>query len=201
MPPPEGVVVAMMLPLPLTARKVLARPVIARFVVVALANVVLPLTFNVPVAVRLAAVKFPLKYPFPFTSNLFEGDEVPMPRLPLAKILKRLVKGDDEAMVKSDDVEMRVVGAWRKKGDDGVLVPMPKLPPTVRVPVAVMFAAVRFPLRNPFPLTSNLFEGDEVPNPTKPLSRTFMIVVVVAPPAVEEAIKNRDEVPVKPDGA
>ena len=38
-----------------------------------------PETFKVPVAVMFAAVKLPLKYPFPFTSSLFEGEVVPMP--------------------------------------------------------------------------------------------------------------------------
>ena len=50
------------------------------------ASVVVPETFNVPIAVIFAAVKLPLKYPFPATSNLFEGEEVPMPTLPLLNI-------------------------------------------------------------------------------------------------------------------
>jgi hypothetical protein len=47
-----------------------------------LARVVLPATFNVPVAVIFAPVRFPLKNPFPATSNLLVGLVVPMPTLP-----------------------------------------------------------------------------------------------------------------------
>ena len=81
-PPPPEVVVAITLPFPLTAKTVLARPVMAREVVVAAARVVFPLTSNVPVAVRFAVVSFPLKYPFPATSRAFDGVVVPMPTLP-----------------------------------------------------------------------------------------------------------------------
>lgn len=72
---------AIIVPLPFTARKVLESPVMANEVEVALARVVFPETFNVPVAVMFAAVKFPLKYPLPFTSSALEGEVVPMPRL------------------------------------------------------------------------------------------------------------------------
>ena len=50
-----------------------------------------PETANVPVAVTLAAVRFPVKRPLPATSNLLDGEEVPMPTLPFERIDKTLV--------------------------------------------------------------------------------------------------------------
>ena len=76
----------------------LARPVTAKVVEVALARVVLPVTFNVPVAVRLAPVRFPEKYPLPATSRAFVGVDVPIPTLPLDKTVNNEAF-DDEAMV------------------------------------------------------------------------------------------------------
>jgi len=45
-------------------------------------------------------------------------------------------------------------------------------PETVSVPVAVMFAAVRLPLKNPFPATERVANGEVVPMPMLPPFRT-----------------------------
>ena len=60
----------------------LKKPELVKLVVEALVRVELPVTANVPVAVRLDPVKFPLKYPLPATSSLLDGVVVPMPTLP-----------------------------------------------------------------------------------------------------------------------
>ena len=46
------------------------------------ARVVCPVTFNVPVAVMLEAVRFALKKPLPATERRAKGEVVPIPKLP-----------------------------------------------------------------------------------------------------------------------
>ena len=41
-------------------------------------------------------------------------------------------------------------------------------PDTARVPVAIIFAPVKFPVKYPLPETSRRFEGEVVPIPIKP---------------------------------
>jgi hypothetical protein len=183
----------------------------------------------VDAAMRLFAVKLPLKNPAPATSRRFEGVDEPMPRSPFCKRASKDAF-DDEAMTNglvptvplmprdaNDVVEPIVVlpspvtvcefpVIAPPKVNAGVLVPQkgtPKelvsrnaeveavvspVPPfatartpdeifdafkllnpepfPVIVPVALMFAAVRFPAKYPFPFTSSAFDGVVVPMPS-----------------------------------
>ena len=125
-----GVVVATSVPFALTARNVLARLVTANEVEVALASVVLPVTLRVPVAVTLAAVRLPLKYPLPFTSNLFEGDVVAIPTLPFALTRnKEDVANAAEVVVAMSKSGVTAPNAfWSDNIAAGVVVPMPTNP-------------------------------------------------------------------------
>ena len=56
-------------------------------------------------------------------------------------------------------------------------------PEKVSVPVAVMLAAVRLPLKRPLPWTERLVEGDVVPMPVNPPLVTRKFVAVDEPMA------------------
>ena len=85
-----------------------------------------PETVRVPVAVMLAAVRLPAKYPFPLTSRGFDGVEVPIPMFPLARIIKRDAPLDEATVrrfvVAADDVPCML------KVDVGDVVPIPTNP-------------------------------------------------------------------------
>ena len=97
------------------------------------ANVERPDMFNVPVAVILAAERFPETSAFPWTDNFAAGVVVPIPTLP--PVVARYA----ELVVVSC-----VVDAFAN-----VVSPV-----TLKVPVAVRFASVRSPEKKEFPWTA-----------------------------------------------
>jgi hypothetical protein len=69
---------------------------------------------------------------------------------------------------------------------------------TVSVPVAVIFAPVRLPLKNPLPATSRALDGEVVPIPTAPAKVLVAVVVeiifpTVAVPLTTKAVEGVEE--------
>ena len=130
------------------------------------------LAVMVPVAVTLATdVMLPEMRALPWMPSAPAGVVDPMPVLPA----KKLVAEDEVAymeLVVMVDVAVTAPLAFVERTE------LTAVPETVRegaemeaavsVPVAVMFAAVRFPEKRPLPWTANVPAGDVVPTPTVP---------------------------------
>jgi hypothetical protein len=75
-----------------------------------------------------------------------------------------------------------------------VSVPEFVMPATVKVPVAVRFAALTFPENNPLPCTPivNNADGDVVPTPTFEVKRFEPVHVLLSARRVEDAAPESD---------
>ena len=67
-------------------------PIVSIPVVEALASVVFPATFKVPVAVIFATLRFPETSALPWTANKAPGEVVPIPKYPLESNLAASVR-------------------------------------------------------------------------------------------------------------
>ena len=90
------------------------------------------LKVNVPVAVILLAVSFPLMKLLPATVKRFDGEVEPRAKLPLPNIVRSVVVpvpvADDEAIMKRGLVPARPELSCIENLELGVVEPIPKFP-------------------------------------------------------------------------
>ena len=191
-----------MLPFALTARKVLARPVTARLVVVAEVVVERPATRfeNVELAVEMIPLLKVCKADQVLALPRFKPIVLVVdPLYPPAML--RVLSGERVARLDPRDIPLMVELARYELlievvADTAPLVPNKRpereamFNPPAKVLVAVVEAAVRLPLKYPFPLTSKAFEGEVVPMPTLPLVFTLNIDEVAKADEVVVAISK-----------
>ena len=131
-------------------------------------------------AVRFAAKMLPENKPLPWTERDWDGEVVPIPTFPpdcasqvLLKVVSIVVEAFerfnnpekvDEAVLANKYAPVPETVSW-------VVEAFPKVvrPVTFKVPVADIFEAVRFSLKNPLPATESLTKGLVVPIPTFPI--------------------------------
>ena len=127
----------------------------------------------------------------PETWNFSAGAIVPIPTLPFCKTVKPDVPAtfnppakvdvavEEVAFINFVSIKLLERSAVVETPPAKVVVPVPVYditPATVSVPVAVIFAAVIFPEKKPFPWTERLVKGEVVPTPTLPLAATTKFV-------------------------